>query len=41
MMALYEKVEKLHNAKVIGDAPAKVIATYVVERGKPLATPAP
>jgi len=32
---------KVHNAKVIGDAPAKVIATYVVEKGKPLATPAP
>ena len=32
---------KVHDAKVVGDAPAKVIATYVVEKGKPLATPAP
>lgn len=31
---------KVHDAKVVGDAPAKVIATYVVEKGKPLATPA-
>ena len=32
---------KVHDAKVVGDGPAKVIATYVVEKGKPLATPAP
>jgi quercetin dioxygenase-like cupin family protein len=32
---------KVHNAKAIGERPAKVIATYVVEKGKPLATPAP
>jgi quercetin dioxygenase-like cupin family protein len=31
---------KVHDAKVVGDGPAKVIATYVVEKGKPLATPA-
>jgi len=31
---------KVHDAKVVGDAPAKVLATYVVEKGKPLATPA-
>jgi quercetin dioxygenase-like cupin family protein len=30
----------IHDAKAVGDAPAKVLATYVVEKGKPLATPA-
>jgi quercetin dioxygenase-like cupin family protein len=32
---------KVHDARVVGDAPAKVLATYVVEKGRPLATPAP
>jgi len=32
---------KVHDAKAIGDKPAKVLATYVVDKGKPLATPAP
>jgi quercetin dioxygenase-like cupin family protein len=32
---------KVHDAKVAGDAPAKVLAVYVVEKGKPLATAAP
>jgi quercetin dioxygenase-like cupin family protein len=32
---------KVHDAKTVGDTPAKVLATYVVEKGKPLATPAP
>jgi quercetin dioxygenase-like cupin family protein len=32
---------KIHDAKTVGDAPVKVLATYVVEKGKPLATPAP
>ena len=32
---------KVHNAKTVGDSPVKVLATYVVEKGKPLATPAP
>jgi quercetin dioxygenase-like cupin family protein len=32
---------KVHNAKQIGETSAKVLATYVVEKGKPLATPAP
>ena len=32
---------KIHNAKAIGDAPAKVLAIYIVEKGKPLSTPAP
>ena len=31
---------KIHDARAVGDTPAKVIATYVVEKGKPLATPA-
>jgi len=31
---------KVHDAKTVGDAPAKVLAIYVVEKGKPLATPA-
>jgi hypothetical protein len=31
---------KVHNAKAEGGA-AKVLATYAVEKGKPLATPAP
>ena len=32
---------KIHDAKTVGDKPVKVLATYVVEKGKPLATPAP
>ena len=31
---------KVHDAKGVGAAPAKVLAVYVVEKGKPLATPA-
>ena len=31
---------KVHDAKTVGDVPTKVLATYVVEKGKPLATPA-
>jgi quercetin dioxygenase-like cupin family protein len=31
---------KVHDAKVVGDVPAKVLAVYVVEKGRPLATPA-
>jgi hypothetical protein len=31
----------VHDAKVVGDKPSKVLATYIVEKGKPLATPAP
>src|SRR5262245_21947566 len=30
-----------HDAKVIGDKPAKVLGTYVVKAGEPLAKPAP
>ena len=32
---------KAHEARALGAEPAKVIASYVVEKGKPLATPAP
>jgi quercetin dioxygenase-like cupin family protein len=32
---------KMHDAKALGDAPVKVLASYVVEKGKPFATPAP
>lgn len=32
---------KVHDVKTVGDAPVKVLAVYVVEKGKPLATPAP
>jgi quercetin dioxygenase-like cupin family protein len=31
---------KIHNAKAVGEG-AKVLAVYIVEKGKPLATPAP
>jgi quercetin dioxygenase-like cupin family protein len=31
----------VHNVKNMGTGPAKVIATYVIEKGKPVATPAP
>ena len=31
---------RIHDARNTGDTPAKVLATYVVEKGKPLATPA-
>jgi quercetin dioxygenase-like cupin family protein len=32
--------QKVHDAKAVGDTPCKVLVTYVVEKGKPLATPA-
>jgi quercetin dioxygenase-like cupin family protein len=32
---------KVHDARTVGDTPVRVLATYVVEKGKPLATPAP
>ena len=32
---------KVHDAKVTSSGPAKVLAIYIVEKGKPLATPAP
>ena len=30
----------IHDGKNVGTGPAKVLATYIVERGKPVATPA-
>lgn len=30
-----------HNARGAGDRPARILVTYVVEKGKPLASPAP
>jgi quercetin dioxygenase-like cupin family protein len=32
---------QIHNATNTGSGPAKILATYIVEKGKPLATPAP
>jgi quercetin dioxygenase-like cupin family protein len=32
--------EKIHDAKVTGTTAARVIAVYIVDQGKPLATPA-
>ena len=32
---------KIHDAHVVGDKPVKVLATYIIEKGKPLATAAP
>jgi mannose-6-phosphate isomerase-like protein (cupin superfamily) len=34
-------VGTIHNATNTGTGPAKVLSTYIVEKGKPLATPAP
>ena len=31
----------VHEGKNVGSAPAKVLATYIAEKGKPLASPAP
>jgi quercetin dioxygenase-like cupin family protein len=31
----------VHNAKNASSAPAKVLATYIVEKGKPVASPVP
>jgi len=31
---------RIHDAKVVGDSPARVLAVYVVKKGEPLATPA-
>ena len=32
---------KVHNARNVSDKAAKVLANYIVEKGKPLASPAP
>lgn len=34
-------LEKIHDVKVTGDGPAKVLAVYLVAKGKSLAVPAP
>jgi quercetin dioxygenase-like cupin family protein len=31
---------KAHDAKAVGEVPVKVLATYIVEKGKPFASPA-
>ncbi|HEX9575472.1 MAG TPA: cupin domain-containing protein [Myxococcales bacterium] len=36
--AFFIPPETIHAAKNVGSGPAKVLATYVVEKGKPLAT---
>jgi quercetin dioxygenase-like cupin family protein len=35
------QVGTIHNATNTGPTPARILATYIVEKGKPLATPAP
>ena len=35
------EASKVHNARNIGDSPAKALVVYIVEQGKPLASPAP
>jgi len=37
--AFYVPAGVVHDGKNIGTGPAKVLATYVVEKGKPVATP--
>jgi quercetin dioxygenase-like cupin family protein len=32
---------KVHDVRTVGDKPARVLANYIVEKDKPLATPAP
>jgi quercetin dioxygenase-like cupin family protein len=32
---------RIHNARNTGDGTAKVLSTYIIEKGKPLATPVP
>ena len=39
--SFYVPAGVVHDGRNIGSGPAKVLATYVVEKGKPLATPAP
>ena len=39
--ALMVPPETVHSVKNVGDGPAAELATYIVEKGKPLATPAP
>jgi len=38
--AFFVEAGKVHDGKNIGSGPAKVLATYIVEKGKPVASPA-
>jgi mannose-6-phosphate isomerase-like protein (cupin superfamily) len=38
--AFFIPAGKIHDGKNVGNGPLKVFATYIVERGKPVATPA-
>jgi len=39
--ALYVEANKVHEGINAGSVPVKLVATFVVEKGKPLASPAP
>jgi quercetin dioxygenase-like cupin family protein len=39
--SIYIEAGKIHEGINVGTVPAKLIATFVVEKGKPLTTPAP
>jgi len=39
--ALFIPADKIHSARNVGQGPALELATYVVEKGKPLVVPAP
>jgi quercetin dioxygenase-like cupin family protein len=39
--AFRNPVSEVHNAKNVGAAPVKILAVYIVEKGKPLAEAAP
>ena len=38
--AFFVEAGNVHDGKNIGSGPAKVLATYIVEKGKPVASPA-
>jgi quercetin dioxygenase-like cupin family protein len=38
--AFFVEAGKVHDGKNIGSSPARVLATYIVEKGKPVASPA-
>ena len=39
--AFFIPAGRTHNATNVGTGPARILATYIVEKGKPLATPVP
>lgn len=39
--AFRNPVSEVHNGKTLGPKPVRILAVYVVEKGKPLAEPAP